>query len=72
MAKILLYDSIAGLHFAYAKGENEVPDKLAAEWVKCGLAEYIGAAKKSPIDGGRGVETAEKAISQQAKKAEKR
>ena len=65
MAKILLYDSIAGLHFAYAKGENEVPDKLAAEWVKCGLAEYIGAAK-SPH------QTAEKAISQQAKKAEKR
>lgn len=65
MAKILLKESIAGLNFAYAKGENEVPDQLATEWVKVGLAEYIGAAKTPH-------QTAEKAISQQAKKAEKR
>lgn len=66
MAKILLYDSVAGLNFAYAKGENDnVPEKIAADLVKAGLAEYVGAAK-APY------QTAEKAISPQAKKAEKR
>lgn len=65
MVKILLKESVAGLNFAYAKGENEVPDQLAAEWVRCGLAEYIGAAKK-PSD------LAETRPSPQAKKSEKR
>lgn len=65
MVKILLKQSVVGTGFSYGKGENEVPDKLAAEWVKCGLAEYIGAAKK-PSD------LAETRPSPQAKKSEKR
>lgn len=68
MVKILLKESVAGLNFAYAKGENEVPDKLAAEWVKCGLAEYIGAANLSAVASAK----AETRPSPQAKKAEKR
>lgn len=61
--KILLYDSVAGLGFAYGKGENEIPAERAAEFVRAGLGEYIG---QKPSD------VSEKAISQQAKKAEKR
>lgn len=63
--KILLLQSVAGRSFAYGKGENDVPESLAASLVKSGLAEYIGSAKKPH-------ETAERAISQQAKKSEKR
>lgn len=65
LVSVILKDSIAGLNFAYAKGENEVPEHLAAEWVRVGLAEYPGAAKK-PAD------LAETRPSTQAKKAEKR
>lgn len=73
--KIILFDSLAGRDFAYGKGENEVPEHLAAEWVAKGLGEYVGA-KPSPLEGGKGGEKphelAERAISPQAKKAEKR
>lgn len=74
--KIHLFDSLAGRDFAYGKGENDVPPHLAAEWVAKGLGEYVGGAKPSPLEGGKGgekpSELAEKAISPQAKKAEKR
>ncbi len=62
--KILLFESVAGLGFAFGKGENEVPEKLAADLVKSGLAEYPGAKKPSDL--------AETRPSPQAKKAEKR
>lgn len=65
LVTIRIFDSLAGKDFAYAKGINEVPEHLAAEWVRVGLAEYPEGAKKP-------VETAETRPSTQAKKAEKR
>ena len=65
--KIRLFDSLAGIGFAYGKGENDVQEQLAAQFVKEGLAEYVGAptaAKPSDLT--------EKAISKAAKTAQKR
>ncbi len=68
--KILLFDSLAGRGFAYGKGENDVPEHLAAEWVKIGLAEYVNPPQTKTAQGPH--QTAEKAISAQAKTTEKR
>ena len=65
LVTIRLFDSLAGKDFTYAKGINEVPEELAAEWVQVGLAEYPGAAQLPN-------ERAETRPSTQAKKAEKR
>lgn len=68
LVKIRLFDSTAGKDFAYGKGENEVPESRAREFVACGLAEYMDAPKAAT----KPHEASERAISQQAKKAEKR
>ena len=65
LVTIRIFDSLAGKDFAYAKGVNEVPEHLAAEWVRVGLAEYAGAAQLPN-------QAAETRPSGQAKKAEKR
>jgi hypothetical protein len=66
MAKILLFESVAGLGFSFGKGEHDdVPDKIAADLVKAGLGKYIGNSQKPH-------ERAQTATSQQPKKAEKR
>lgn len=62
---ILLFESVAGRGFAFGKGENEVPEKIAADLVKAHLAEYIGAAAQPH-------QKAEKATSKAAQNAEKR
>lgn len=64
LVKVLLFDSVAGLGFAYGKGENDLPEDKAAEFVAAGLAEYITTPKPSDL--------AEKATSKQATRAEKR
>lgn len=68
--KILLFDSLAGRGFAYGKGENDVPEHLAAEWVKIGLAEYVNPPQTKTAT--KPSDHSEKAISSAAKKAEKR
>lgn len=64
LVKVLLFDSVAGLGFAYGKGENEIPEDRAAEFVAAGLGQYITAPKPSDLS--------EKATSKQAARAEKR
>lgn len=66
--KVLLYDSLAGKDFAYGKGENDIPESRAREFVAAGLGEFVGAQKP----GTKPHELAEKAISEKAAKAEKR
>ncbi len=68
LVKIRLFDSTAGTGFAYGKGENEIPESLAKRFVASGLGEYIGEPKQAPTP----ANLAERAVSQQAKKAEKR
>lgn len=65
LVTIILKQSVAGRGFAYGKGINEVPEHLADEWVRVGLAEYPNQAKPPH-------QTAQTATSPQAKKAEKR
>lgn len=65
LVTVTLKQSLVGTGFAYGKGPNEVPEHLAAEWVRVGLAEYPAAAKK-PSD------LAETRPSPHAKAAEKR
>lgn len=64
LVKVLLFDSVAGRGFAYGKGENDLPEDKAAEFVAAGLAEYITAPKPSDL--------AEKRPALTAAKAEKR
>ena len=69
--RIRLFQSTAGRDFAYGKGENDVPEERAREFIRAGLAELVEPSKglstaQAPH------QTAEKGISQQAKAAEKR
>jgi len=63
--KILLFESVAGRGFAYGKGENDVPEKIASDLVKARLAEYVGPAALPH-------QKAEKATSKAAGAADKR
>lgn len=67
LVKIRLFDSTAGRGFAYGKGENEVPEEQARQFVSEGIAEYIDQAKTATKPN----ERAEKPQSPAAK-AEKR
>ena len=40
--KVLLLDSVAGRGFAYGKGENDIPESIARDLIKAGLAVIIG------------------------------
>lgn len=68
LVKIVLFDSTAGRGFAYGKGENEVPEDQARQFVSEGIAQYVDqpntAAKPSDLT--------QKATSKQAANAEKR
>lgn len=60
--KVLLFDSVAGRGFAYGKGENDIPESIARDLIKSGLAAIVGQ---------KASETAEKPASP-AQTAEKR
>lgn len=67
--KIRLFNSVVGTGFAYGKGENDLPESLARDFVASGLGEYVVEPPKIAT---KPHERAENAASQQAKKAEKR
>lgn len=64
LVTVILKQSLVGTGFAYGKGQNDVPEQLAIEWVRVGLAEYPGAKPPHAL--------AETRPSPQAKAAEKR
>ncbi len=67
LVKIVLFDSTAGRGFAYGKGENEVPEDQARQFVSEGIARYVD----QPNTAAKPNERAEKPVSPAAK-AEKR
>ena len=69
--RIRLFQSAAGRDFAYGKGENDVPEERAREFIRAGLAELVEPPKGASTAQAPH-QTAEKAVSPAAKKAEKR
>ena len=61
LVKILLFESVTGTDYTYSKGENDVPEPIAADLVRVGHARYLDERQKP-----------ENAASKQAASAEKR
>ena len=62
LVRVLLLNSVVGTGFAYGKGENDIPESIARDLIKSGLAAIVGQKPS---------ETAEKPASP-AQSAEKR
>ena len=70
LVKVRLFHTLAGLGFAYPKGENEMPADRAAQFVSEGIAEYVDPPQTKTAQAPP--QTTEKAVSAAAKTAEKR
>ena len=71
--RIRLFQSIAGLNFSYGKGEQDMPEEQARQFIREGIAELVEPAKHdTPKVAAKPHETAEHAISPAATHSEKR